>query len=204
MERQASVAPPRGSTTSTGTGPPLAYSPTARAFHWVMVGVLAVQVPVGLYMTYRGNDLKIWDGLTNSLYSGHKLFGIVLLLLVIARLTYRLRNGAPADEPSLEWWQKAASHVTHWSLYGLLIAIPLTGWLGVSRYPALDIFGLFKLPGLVAPDQAQAATLFFIHKVLAIVTILLIGAHVGAALFHYVVRKDGVLLRMLPGLPRRG
>jgi len=179
------------------------YSPTARRFHWWVVALLGAQVPLGLFMAYRGNTLNVWDALTNNLYSSHKLLGVILFLIVLARLAYRLFHGAPRDEPTIEWWQKAASHMTHWSLYGLLIVIPLLGWLGVSRYPALGIFGVFDLPGLVAPNQDAAGALFFWHKWLAILMVLLIGAHVGGALFHYFIRKDGVLMRMLPTLGRR-
>jgi cytochrome b561 len=182
---------------------PLVYSPTARKLHWWTVLLIALMLPLGKYMEYRGNHLNLWDATTNSLYSAHKLIGVVILFLVIARLIYRVRHGAPADEPTLEWWQKLAAHVTHWSLYGLLILVPLLGWVGVSRYGARDIFGLFSLPPLVAQNQDAAATIFWLHGAGAILLTLLIGAHVGAGLFHHLIRKDGVLRRMLPGLKQK-
>src|SRR5262245_20853889 len=95
------------------------YSTGARHLHWWTVGLLAVQIPVGVYMVYRG-QVTNFDALTNTLYSSHKTLGLLILLLVLGRLFYRLRHGAPADEPTIEWWQKAASHLTHWSLYLLL------------------------------------------------------------------------------------
>ncbi len=182
---------------------PEAYTPTARKFHWWTVLLIALMLPLGKAMAYRGNQLNIWDSTTNNLYSLHKLIGFVIFWLVVVRLIYRFRNGAPADEPTLEWWQKLASHVTHWSLYGLLLVVPLLGWIGVSRYGARDVFGLFSLPPLVGQNQEAAATIFWLHGAGAILLTLLIGAHVGAALYHHLVRKDGVLLRMLPGLKRK-
>lgn len=172
------------------------YSVTARRFHWWTVLVVATQIPLGLYMAYRGKVLNIWDELTNALYSSHKILGIVIFVLVVARLIYRFTHGAPPDEPTLEWWQKAGAHVSHWGLYLMLLVVPILGYVGVSRYPALDIFGLFSLPGIVAPDEAAAARIFFLHWLGVIVIVLLLGAHVGAALFHYFIRKDGVLRRM--------
>ena len=62
------------------------YSPTARAFHWIVVILIAIQIPIGFYMAYRGGDLKIWDSLTNNLYSSHKLIGVIILALVALRL----------------------------------------------------------------------------------------------------------------------
>ena len=100
----------RGASTQAVT-----YSTTARRFHWWTVAFLAVQIPVGLYMAYRGNTLNVWDGLTNALYSSHKLLGMAILVLVLARLIYRLSHGAPPDEPTLTWWQKGAAHLNHWA-----------------------------------------------------------------------------------------
>ena len=179
------------------------YNPTARRLHWVTVALVAIMIPLGIVMTYRGNDLNIWDGTTQAMYSMHKLIGFTILWLVIARLIYRLRNGAPADEPTLEWWQRAASHLTHWGLYALLILMPIGGWIGVSLYGARDIFGIVNLPALTAVDQKASETVFFLHKLGAFALIGLRAAHVGAAIFHHVIRKDGVLTRMLPKLKRR-
>ncbi len=178
------------------------YSRTARALHWVTVALVAIQAPAGVYMVYRGKTLDIWDKLTGALYNGHKLVGIAILLLVLWRLVYRFTRGAPPDEPTLEPWQKLASHANHWGLYLLLVATPVAGYVGISLFPALDIFGLFKLPGIVAPDKAAAGTAFAVHMALAIGLVLLIGMHVAAALFHYFVRKDNVLGRMIPRLRR--
>lgn len=179
------------------------YSPAARALHWITVAAVFVMIPLGLAMSYRGNTLDIWDGVTDALYSTHKLTGFLLLWLSAGRLLYRLVHGAPPDEPTLAWWQKAASHLLHWALYGLLLVVPLLGWIGVSLFPALTVFNLFDLPALAAPNEDVAKRVLSIHGWFAILLALLVCAHISAALFHYVIRKDGVLRRMLPGLSRR-
>jgi cytochrome b561 len=180
------------------------YSAAARHFHWWTVALIAIQVPVGLYMAYRGNVLDIWDGLTNALYSSHKTLGLVILALVIARLLYRLLHGAPADEPTIAWWQKAASHATHWSLYLLLILVPLVGWLGISFYGARQVFGIATIPALAAENSQAWEVARLAHKYLAYLTVALIAMHVGAAVvLHYLIRGDGVLARMLPWAGQR-
>ena len=178
------------------------YSSKARYFHWVTAAFVFTMIPVGIYMVYRGEVTK-FDALTNILYDSHKLGGFTLLFIVIARLAYRFTKGAPPDEPSLAWWQRAASHVTHWGMYGLLLAVPLMGWLGVSLYPALSIHGWFSLPGLTSPDQKMAGTVFFLHKLGAILLGLAVFTHISAALFHHFIRKDNVLRRMLPKIRTR-
>lgn len=177
---------------------PQVYQPAARHMHWLTALLVAGQVPVGFYMTHRGKELDIWDGLTDNLYSGHKLVGFLLLWLILARLLYRFVNGAPQDEPTLTPVQKRLSHLVHWAIYGLLVAAPLAGWIAVSLYPALGIFGIFNLPALVSPNEALAERAFLAHKLLALGLCGLILAHIGAALMHHFILKDGVLRRMLP------
>ena len=172
------------------------YSVTARRFHWWTVAFLAVQIPVGLYMAYRGRLPDGFDAITNFLYNSHKTLGIIILAVVILRLLYRLVRGAPDHEPSITGWQRTASRLNHWGLYLLLLIVPVLGYIGISLYPALDIFGLVSLPGLVAPNQEAAARVFYWHWVGAVAIVLLVGMHVAAALFHYLIRRDGVLRRM--------
>jgi cytochrome b561 len=180
------------------------YSAAARRFHWWTVALLVMQVPLGIYMVYRGAATN-FDGLTNTLYSSHKTLGLVILALVVARLTYRLVHGGPADEPTIEWWQKAASHATHWSLYLLLILVPVVGWLGISLYGARDVFGILTIPPLAAPNSDAATQVLLVHRVLALVTVALVTMHIGAAVvLHYLIRGDGVLARMLPWAGVRG
>jgi cytochrome b561 len=185
---------------TTGAGRGAVYSPAARMLHWITVAAVFVMIPLGLAMTYRGNTLDIWDGVTDALYSTHKLLGFLVLWLSVGRLLYRLVHGAPPDEPTLEWWHKVGSHLLHWGLYGLLLIVPLFGWIGISLFPALTIFNLFDLPALTSPNEEAAKRVLFVHGWLAILLALLVCGHIGAALFHYFIRKDGVLRRMLPGL----
>jgi cytochrome b561 len=185
---------------TTGAGRAPVYSVTARTLHWLTVVAVFVMIPLGLAMSYRGNTLDIWDGVTDALYSTHKLLGFLVLWLSAGRLIYRLVHGAPPDEPTLEWWQKAGSHLVHWALYGLLLIVPMLGWIGVSLFPSLTVFNLFDLPALAAPNEEVAKRVLSIHGWLAILLALLVCAHIGGALFHYFIRKDGVLRRMLPGL----
>ncbi len=170
------------------------YSPMARRLHWLTVGCLAIQLPLGFAMVNI-------DGFPAPLYNFHKLFGLLILLLIVVRLAYRFINGAPPDEPTLNVFEKIASHLTHWSLYGILLLVPVLGWLGISYYDAREVAG-FSIPALTAKDQAFAERVFAWHKYGAVLLILLAGMHVGAALMHYLVKKDGVLGRMIPSLKR--
>lgn len=184
------------------SAPVVPYSGTARFFHWLTVLLVAFQIPVGIYMVRRGKATD-FDGLTNTLYSGHKLAGVVILAVVVLRLLYRLAHGAPPDEPTLETWQKGAAHANHWSLYLMLLVTPLLGWYALSLYGALDVFNWFSLPALAAKNADASTRWFLLHWYAALAIVGLVAMHVGAALYHYVIRGDGVLSRMLPGVGRR-
>jgi cytochrome b561 len=183
-----------GERAAAGAEAELTYTVTQRRFHWWTALLIATQVPLGLVMVRYGAATDFAEP-TGKLYDAHKLLGLAILLLALARLGYRLARGAPADEPTLEPWQRAASHVTHWAIYALLILVPLLGWLAISYYGPFEPFGI-KLPALAAQDDAKATQVFHWHKLAAYALIVLVGMHVGAALFHYLILRDGVLRRM--------
>ena len=185
-----------------GQTEPLVYSAPARTFHWLTAAIVIVMIPLGFLIAYEGPMFKLPEALGNGLASAHKLIGFLLLWLVIARLIYRLRNGAPPDEPTLDPLQKGVAHATHWLLYLLLIAVPLSGWIGISLYGARELFELFSLPPLTGVDQKASDGVFAWHLRGAVLILFLASAHVAAALYHYFIRKDGVLRRMLPNLDR--
>jgi cytochrome b561 len=178
----------------------LVYSPIARGLHWTVAALVLATAPIGLIMADRGAR-DIWDATTNNLYSTHKLIGLTILALMIARLVYRVSHGAPAPEPTLTPLEKGLSTVVHWAIYVMLFAVPIGGYLGISYYPALDIFGV-KVPGLVTPNEDTAKAVFKLHGYGAFVLLGLVALHIAAALMHAIVKKDGVLGRMIPGMKK--
>lgn len=175
------------------------YGGVAIGFHWVVAILIAALVPFGLYIaSLELSPQKI------EYISWHKSFGITVLALVSLRLAWRLFNPPPPLPLGLPGWQKAASQVVHWGLYGALFAMPLSGWIMSSAAGfAVTPFKLFELPHLVGKDEALAKTMRQAHEYIAYGLIGLFSLHVGAALQHHFVRKDGVLARMLPFLARR-
>jgi cytochrome b561 len=177
---------------------PARYGIAARSLHWLTVVLLAIQIPVGLIMAYRGNVLDLWNAITDFLYSTHKSLGLVLLSLVVVRLLVRLIGGAPAAEPSLARWQWMIAAANHAGLYALLLVVPMLGWLGASLFPALEVFGVVSLPSISGANRAASDIVFSVHRLGAFLLLALVALHVAAALYHHFIRRDGVLRRMLP------
>ena len=128
----------------------------------------------------------------------HKSFGITILGLATLRLLWRLVDRAPAPL-LMPAWQLVASRISHYSLYALLFAMPLSGWLmsSASNYP-VAWFGLVQLPDFVMPDAELKRELKELHEGMATVLIALAVVHVAAALKHQFLDRDDLLYRMLP------
>jgi cytochrome b561 len=182
---------------------PVRYSASARLLHWLTALLIMVQIPLGVVMSYRGNVLNLWNYTTDFLYSAHKSLGFVLLILVVIRLLVRMIAGSPPPEPGLERWQMRIARANHAGLYLLLLAVPALGWFGASLFPALEVFGVISLPSISGADRAASDTVFTLHGLAALLLVALVALHVGAALHHHFIRRDGVLRRMLPYTGRR-
>jgi len=172
---------------------PVRYGLVAQGLHWIVAGLLIVQLTLA----------RIADGLPLGLeklavLARHKSFGITILALAALRLAWRLFD-RPPPPPTMPRWQFIASRATHAAFYVLLFAMPLTGWLmsSASNYP-VSWFGLAQLPDLVAPDPDLKHLLEEIHETLARLLIGLALLHIAAALKHQFIDRDGLLTRMLP------
>lgn len=170
------------------------YSGTAMALHWIIAVCILAMIPVGFLMGAVGPGL-----LQDSLYTMHRSFGVLVLALMIVRLAYRLIYGAPPPEPTLSAGQRIGSHVVHMALYALVIAQAVIGWAATSAYGAtISFFGVFDVPALLAKDEEISKSLFFTHELLGFAIVGLLVMHIGAALYHFFIRGDGVLQRMTP------
>jgi cytochrome b561 len=178
---------------TSASGP--AYTVTARVLHWVTALVIVLMIPLGVII---GNDLG--GSLQNSLYSLHESLGALLIPLVLARIGHRLMHPPlrlPQDIPPP---QRVAAEVTHVGLYVLLVAQPLVGWIAISASGTpVNVLGLFALPPIAPENRVFSEQLFVLHGLIGFAIAGLVAAHIGAALYHHVVRKDRVLMRMITG-----
>jgi cytochrome b561 len=129
----------------------------------------------------------------------HKPLGIAILVLALLRLSLRFHYGAPPLPVDLPVPVKLAAHLSHYIFYALMIAMPLLGWamLSAASYPVV-LFGGVHLPPIASVDPELHTMLWRAHHYLALAFFALILMHVAAALFHKLVRHDGVFEAMGP------
>lgn len=167
------------------------YTPVAIVLHWLMALAIVGAFGVGVYMS----DLPF--SLTRvKLYNWHKWAGVTILALAALRLLWRLSHRPPADPP-MPAWQARAAHAVHWLLYAAFFAVPLTGW-AMSSAKGFPIvwFGVLPLPDFVPKDHDLGELLEEVHAALAWGLAALVLAHLGGALKHHFVDRDGLLARM--------
>ena len=173
--------------------------------HWTIAAlVLLVQVPAGLTMT------AVDPGTVQDVcYNIHKTNGIVIFLLAIVRLGWRWRHPVPYLPSDMPAWQVRTARTTHAILYIVLFAMPITGFLytAMGGFP-VPFFMLYDLAQWVPENKPVAEGFKYAHLTLQYVLYLTVALHVAGALQHHLVRKDGILRRMLssetplPELPR--
>lgn len=174
----------------------LAFSAPARLLHWLMAVMILTMLFVGVGMLAT---VSWWH---NWLLSIHKPLGIAILMLALVRLAVRMRRPPPPLPADLPAPQKLAAHASHWLLYALMIAMPLIGWamLSAGGYPVM-LGTSFHLPPILPPDPVAFAILRHLHTWLALLLYVTFLGHLAAALYHGLIRRDGVLSSMVVSRP---
>lgn len=168
------------------------FSPLQRALHWVMaICILAMLfIGVGMVSTVKPEYL--------TLVSIHKPLGITILILALIRLVVRITRGAPPLPADMPMPMKLAAKLSHYVFYALMIALPLLGYgmLSAADYPVV-VAGM-RIPSLLPHSNSLHTLLWNAHRFLALCFFALIVVHLAAALFHALVRRDGVFHAMAP------
>ena len=169
-----------------------AYDGVAQAFHWSVVALLIAQ-----YFTEWAP--KSLGGGSDAIADWHLAIGPTILLLMLLRLLWRLTHRPPPPPTDLPVALRLLSRATHYAFYAILIVLPLLGWTAASGFGATPyLLGLIPLPALIAQNKPLAETIGHVHGALALALLAVIALHVAGALYHALVKQDGVLQRMLP------
>jgi cytochrome b561 len=168
------------------------YHAVARALHWTMAGLILVVFALGLIVDVFPRGVK------PLVVEVHKDLGVTILVLLAARLVWRLVRRPPPYRETLSPLIERMSGLGHLGLYALMLAVPVTGLLYLFwRGQGLDL-GLFSVASPFAADRSTARSLREVHEFAAYALIGFSALHAAAALWHHVVLKDSVLQRMLP------
>ncbi len=171
------------------------YDGVAQAFHWLVVAMLITQYSVALLLSYF-----LPKSAEAGLAEWHFSVGSSVLVVMLARLAWRLTHTPPPPPKDLSPGLRLLSRATHWVFYAVLIVLPVLGWAAASADGArVHLAGLIPLPLLVPKDDPFGKAMATVHPAIAITLLAVIALHIAGALYHAFIKRDGVLQRMLPG-----
>ena len=177
----------------------LRWGAVAQFFHWTIVVLIITQ----WVLAEAAEDMPLGAEKFATL-ARHKSIGITILILASLRLLWRWMNPKPELPGTLQPYQRWLAHATHYGLYVLLFAQPISGWImsNAQNFP-VSYFGWFTLPDLVQPDKQFGKFMEEVHHWLFRCIVALALVHISAAFYHQLRLKDDVLRRMLPFVPLR-
>ncbi|MBC2837081.1 cytochrome b [Paragemmobacter straminiformis] len=171
---------------------PARFGLVTRALHWSIAALILVQLPLGLRLS------GLEPGLANLwLYGLHKSLGMTVFALMAIRLVWHVYSPPPA--PLGGGWQALAARLVHWTIYALMFAIPLSGWVASSA-TGIDtvLFDRITLPAIAPVSEAWESAAFAFHDIATKLFMGLLALHIGAALKREM-DGDGTLTRMIRG-----
>ena len=170
---------------------PRFFAPLARLLHWLMALLVIAMLFIGAGLAASVSERHEW------LIHLHKPLGIAILVLVIVRLAVRFSTRQPPLPSDLPLWQVLAAKASHLVLYALMLVLPLLGWAMISAAgDPVMLSSSVQLPALVGANAPLFALLRKAHGFLAYLLFLTVLVHLAAALFHGLIRRDGVLQSM--------
>ncbi|AHE98521.1 cytochrome B561 [Thioalkalivibrio paradoxus ARh 1] len=175
------------------------YALVQRLLHWLVAVLVVLALIAGGtigVLGFEGMRATFGAGGTDFFYTAHKTMGVLILGLMVLRLATRLTLGKPAYAVPLPAAQRLASQTVHTLFYVLLLVMPVLGWLATASggFP-VHLFHI-ELPGLIGRNDALSETLFLWHRIVGITLVALIVLHVAGAIYHWKIRRDGVMQRM--------
>jgi cytochrome b561 len=173
------------------------FTAVQRLLHWTMALMILAMLFIGIGMVATVSHAH------STLIAIHRPLGIAILLLVLLRVAVRLKRGSPPLPDDMPTLQRVVAKLSHFALYALMLAMPLIGWsmLSAGGYP-VTLFAGVTLPPIVPHDVRLYALLRALHTWLAFALFLTVLGHLGAALFHGLIRRDGVFSSMARGQTR--
>jgi len=168
--------------------------------HWLTALLIVVQ----FVSIWAREAVDHQSDLAAALLTLHRSMGLSTWIVVVARLCWRRYFAyLPPFPQNMPGFQQIIAKANEYGLYILLLAMPITGLARVVlRGQPFELF-VWQVPALLEFDPAMRSLFVEAHAIGAKALMALIGLHAGAALFHRLVLRDGVLQRMLPRRPAR-
>lgn len=184
---------------SAAAGEP-AYDRVARAVHWLVAALAVVVISLGWAIggAPRGTPTR------DLLLLLHRSVGLTILAAMLFRAFWRWRHSPPPLPPRVAALERVLAHGTHAALYVLFVGMPLAGYVNAAAAGhVVSLFGILSIPPLLPENNRLSQATIAAHLVGQYLVYLFVLLHIAGGLLHGVVKRDGVIERMLPSAPGR-
>jgi len=148
------------------------YGMPAKVLHWLTAVLVLAMIACGVIAKQLGEG-----AVADTLMSLHKLTGVLTLAIVVVRLLYRVFSAVP------QWTLQSRRHpALHWTLYAIVITVPLLGWAGISDFGAREVAFGIVLPPIWPEGAGYDEILLRVHAYAAFCLLALVAFHIGAAI----------------------
>lgn len=161
--------------------------------HWLIAAIIFYMIGLGLWMVELPMQHELPEGeksVRAFWFLQHKSLGLTVALLIAFRIYWRLTHRPPPLPDFVPDWQQHVSTGVHYSLYAVMISMPISGYLQ-SMYSRFDTyFWGITLPRLAEENESTREIFTDIHQALAYIFIALLVIHIGAAIKHRTGGKE--------------
>lgn len=170
---------------------PFGYGTLSKILHWSIALLIIGNLAAGMLLEDMTPEMR------GTVMPLHKSFGALILILMLARLGWRISQGFPTIPASIPDLEQRMARIVHMIFYPVLILMPFVGWMMSSAADrTTSFFGLFDLPRIIMPDPALREFFGAAHSALGWVILLLVLGHAGAAIYHHYWRRTKFIRRM--------
>lgn len=172
------------------------YGWVVRTLHWAIAFSIVALIPLGWYMV----RLDYYDPWSYDALAIHKGLGMVVLLLAAIMISWQLARDRTVVVASRKPWEQFATKIIHYSLYALMLVVPVTGYIiSTSAGAGVSVFGLFEVPAVLPKSVPLRDAAISLHYYFSYAGVGLIAIHIAGALKHHFIDRDETLKQMLRG-----
>ena len=161
------------------------YGKVSRMLHWTIAILFISLIPMGIFASMIPEDTEY----RNAYYVVHKTIGVTVFLLVIVRLIWNRLSRRPSLDNALTSREEKLAHRAHNTLYFMMLAIPVTGFMMTSYHGYETYFFFWEMQPLWEQSEIYQVWGGFHKYLLPYLLYIVLGAHILGALKHQFIDK---------------